>query len=66
MKIYQVEYRDYNGTHMDWFVNKKDAKIWVQRLRNEGKEDACLEEHYIGSGRAGLVTWLNNNFWGDI
>ena len=66
MKIYKVQYQDDNGRHMDWFANKEDAKIWMQRLRNEGKEDAFLADFYIGSGRAGLITWLNTFFKGDI
>ena len=66
MKIYKVQYQDYNGRSMHWFTNKKGAEIWVQRLRNEGKENAFLEDYYIGSGRAGLVTWLNTFFKGDV
>ena len=66
MKIYKVQYQDYNGRSMQWFTNKRDAEIWVQRLRNEGKEDAFLADFYIGSGRAGLVTWLNTFFKGDM
>ena len=66
MKVYKVQYQDYDGRRMQWFTNKEDAKIWVQRLRNEGKEDAFLADFYIGSGRAGLVTWLNTFFKGDV
>lgn len=66
MKIYKVQCQDYNGKHMDWFANKKDAKIWMQKLRDEDKEYVFLAEYYIGSGRAGLVNWLNTYFKGDI
>lgn len=66
MKIYRVQYNDYNGRHIEWFDNKEIANKWLKVLKNEGREDAFLSDFYIGSGRAGLVTWLNTYFKGDI
>ena len=34
--------------------------------RNKQESNAYLEDYYIGSGRAGLVTWLNTFFRGDV
>lgn len=63
MKIYEVKYWTENGKHVDWFDSKEIANRWLKILN---MEDARLVDHYIGSGRAGLVAWLNTYFKGDI
>jgi len=63
MKIYRVQYQDYDSWVNEWFATKAEAKKFIKELIGTGGDDDVFalepELRVIPTDKKGLVRWLN-------
>jgi len=60
MKVYRVQYQNYDKWVCVWFANKAEAKKFIKELTGTGYVPLLEpESRVIPTDKKGLVQWLN-------